>query len=78
MASAGGEDSDAAKRFLTGAALSFFLLLAGAEIASRGLLLSGALYRRFDFSGTLTSLPELRNRIAWAAKRPRARVSPGR
>lgn len=70
MASAGGGDSDAAKRFLKGATLSFLLLLVGAEVASRGLLRSGFLYRRFDFSGTLTSLPELRDRIAWSDSLP--------
>ena len=46
------------------------LLLAG-ELGSRWAVGSGALYRRFDFSGTLTSLPELRDRIAWTASRPR-------
>ncbi len=29
------------------------------------------LYRRLDFSGSLTSLPELQERIAWNARRPR-------
>jgi hypothetical protein len=63
----GGPD----RPFLAGAAATFFLLLLAAELGSRWAVGSGALYRRFDFSGTLTSLPELRNRIAWTASRPR-------
>lgn len=63
----GGPD----RAFLAGAAAAFFALLLAAELAARLAVGSGLLYRRIDFSGTLTSLPELRDRIAWNASRPR-------
>lgn len=56
---------------MAGAAATFFALLLASEIAARYAAGSGLLYRRLDFSGTLTSLPELRDRIAWNAARPR-------
>jgi hypothetical protein len=65
----GGPASD--RRFLAGAAATFFTLLLLAELAARLAAGSGWLYRRIDFSGSLTSLPELRQRIAWNAARPR-------
>lgn len=58
-------------RFLAGAAATFFFLLFGAEIGARYAAGAGVLYRKLDFSGTLSSLPELRDRIAWGASRPR-------
>jgi hypothetical protein len=52
--------------FVAGAAAGFLLLLLACEASSRSAARSGFWYRRFDFSGTLTSLPELRDRIRWA------------
>jgi hypothetical protein len=63
----GGPD----RSFIAGAAATFFFLLLAAEAVARIAAGSGWLYRRLDFSGTLTSLPELRQRIAWNAGRPR-------
>jgi hypothetical protein len=63
----GGPD----RSFLAGAAATFFTLLLLAEAAARLAAGTGWLYRRLDFSGSLTSLPELRQRIAWNASRPR-------
>ena len=59
------------RAFVAGAAATFFLLVLVAEAAARWAAGSGWLYRRLDFSGSLTSLPELEQRIAWNAGRPR-------
>jgi hypothetical protein len=45
-------------------------LLLCSELASRYALKSGFLYRAFDLSGIVSSLPELRDRIRWASSRP--------
>ena len=66
-----GEREGLGPRFLAGAAATFLVLLAASEVGSRWALRSGLLYRRFDFSGTLTSLAELRDRIAWDREQPR-------
>ena len=65
----GGRD-----RFAAGCAAAFLALLFLSEIASRLLAQSGFLYDRLDFAGSLTSLPELQDRIRWACRRPRAAV----
>ncbi len=57
--------------FALAAAATFFLLLAAAEAASRGAARSGFWYRRFDFSGTVSSVPELQDRIRWAGRQSR-------
>jgi hypothetical protein len=62
----GGPD----RAFLAGAAATFFTLLLLAEAAARLAAGSGWLYRRIDFAGSLTSLPELEQRIAWNSRRP--------
>ena len=51
--------------FVWGALTGFLLLLGASEAFSRLAAGSGLLYRRFDLSGALTSLPELRDRIRW-------------
>lgn len=61
----GGPD----RAFVAGAAATFFALLLLAEGAARWAAGSGWIYRRIDFSGSLTSLPELQQRIAWNARR---------
>jgi len=61
----GGPD----RSFVAGAAASFFVLILLAEGAARWAAGSGWIYRRLDFSGSLTSLPELEQRIAWNARR---------
>ncbi len=61
----GGPD----RAFVAGAAATFFVLLLLAEGAARWAAGSGWIYRRLDFSGSLTSLPELEQRIAWNARR---------
>lgn len=53
------------------AAATFLILLVLAEAASRLAVRTGFWYSRFDFAGTVTSLPELEERVAWAASRPR-------
>lgn len=53
------------------AAATFLLLVAVSEAASRRAARTGFWYERLDFAGTVTSLPELRERIRWAASRPR-------
>lgn len=53
-------------RFFLSAAATFLLLLVLAEGVSRWALGSGLFYRRFDFTGTLTSRPELEDRIRLA------------
>lgn len=47
------------------AALTFLALLLAAELACRWLLATGAFYGRFPLWGTLTSVPEIRDRIRW-------------
>jgi hypothetical protein len=61
----GGPD----RSFVAGAAASFFVLILLAEGAARWAAGSGWIYRRLDLSGSLTSLPELEQRIAWNARR---------
>jgi hypothetical protein len=53
------------------AAASFVVLLLAAEGASRLAVRTGFWYSRFDVAGAVTSLPELEDRVAWAASRPR-------
>jgi hypothetical protein len=54
---------------VAGAVATFFILLLVAEGSARWAAGSGWIYRRLDFSGSLTSLPELEQRIAWNARR---------
>src|SRR5579871_4097701 len=54
------------KSFLRGACFSFFGLLLLAEILLRLTVPTGFWYRHFDFSGDMTSLAELRDRIHYA------------
>src|SRR5215813_4361720 len=49
-------------------------LLIAFEIASRLLVYSDFWYDRIDFTGTLSSLPELQDRIAWASRKPQLTV----
>jgi len=51
------------KNFFLGAFLSFVLLVLGAEVLLRSTVPAGFWYRHFDFSGDMTSLAELRDRI---------------
>jgi hypothetical protein len=62
----GGPD----RAFVAGAAATFLALILLAEFAARWAAGSGWLYRHFDLSGSLTSLPELRQRVAWNDRRP--------
>jgi hypothetical protein len=64
------ERTGSPSRFVLGASATFLALLFFAEIGSRLAVKSGFLYRKVDLSGALSSLPELRDRIAWAASRP--------
>jgi hypothetical protein len=56
------------RRVAAAAALTFLLLLAFAELVSRGLSATGVLYGRISFSGVLTSLPELEGRVRWGLR----------
>ncbi len=56
---------------LLAAAATFVVLSLASEVASRRAARSGFWYRRLDFAGTVTSLPELKERIRWAAAQPR-------
>ena len=56
------------RRTAATAALTFVLLAGCAELVSRGLSSSGALYGRISLSGVLTSLPELEDRIGWGLR----------
>lgn len=60
--------------FVWGALAGFLLLLFASEAFSRLAAGSGILYRRFDVSGALTSLPELRDRIRWIGAHERPAV----
>jgi hypothetical protein len=53
------------------AAATFLTLMLLAEGASRVAARTGFWYSRFDFGGTVTSLAELKDRVAWAASRER-------
>ncbi len=55
------------KSFLLGALSSFFGLLFITEIALRCTVPTGFWYRHFDFSGDMTSLAELKDRIRYGA-----------
>ena len=55
------------KSFLWGACLTFFGLLLSVEILLRITVPTGFWYRHFDFSGDMTSLAELRDRIRYGA-----------
>jgi hypothetical protein len=55
------------KSFLAGAGLSFFGLLLLAELSLRLSVPTGFWYRHFDFSGDMTSLAEMRDRIRYSA-----------
>lgn len=55
------------KSFVWGACLSFLGLLLSSEILLRVTVPRGFWYRHFDFSGDMTSLAELRDRIQYAA-----------
>jgi len=55
------------KSFLAGACLSFFGLLLLSEILLRVTVPTGFWYRHFDFSGDMTSLAELQDRIRYGA-----------
>jgi len=57
------------RAFVAGAAATFFVLLLLAEGAARWAAGSGWIYRRLDFSGSLTSLAELEQRIDWNSRR---------
>jgi hypothetical protein len=59
------------KTFLLGAFLSFFGLLALTEIFLRLTVPTGVWYRHFDFSGDMTSLAELRDRLTTTPKEHR-------
>ena len=59
------------KSFLTGALASFFGLILLGEAFLRLTVPAGLLYRSFDFSGDMTSLSELRDRIRYAVPRDR-------
>jgi hypothetical protein len=61
-------------RLAAGAALAFVTLLLFSEMVSRILVHSGFWYDRFDFSGVLSSLPELQDRIRWASQKPQLTV----
>jgi hypothetical protein len=50
---------------------TFFALLLVAELVCRLLAGSGLLYRHFDFSGALTSLPEIEDRLGAFRSEPR-------
>lgn len=56
------------RRVAAAAALTFLLLLAFAELVSRGLSSTGVLYGRISLSGVLTSLPELEGRVRWGLR----------
>jgi hypothetical protein len=60
--------------FVWGALAGFLLLLIASEAWSRRAAASGLLYRRFDLSGGLTSLPELKDRIRWIGAHERPAV----
>lgn len=55
------------KSFLWGACLSFFGLFLLIEVFLRITVPMGFWYRHFDFSGDMTSLAELKDRIQYAA-----------
>src|SRR6185369_8140463 len=59
------------KTFLLGAFLSFFGLLALVELFLRLSVPTGFWYRHYDFSGDMTSLAELRDRLELAAPKER-------
>jgi len=61
-------------RLAAGAALAFVTLVLVSEIASRLVVRSGYWYDRLDFSGVLSSLPELQDRIRWASHKPQLTV----
>ena len=56
---------------LLSAAATFLVLSVASEGASRLAARTGFWYRRLDLAGTVTSLPELEERIRWAAAQPR-------
>ncbi len=56
------------KVFVRGAAVSFFGLLLLSEIFLRMTVPAGFWYRHFDFSGDMTSLSEIRDRIRFAPR----------
>jgi hypothetical protein len=60
--------------FVWGALTGFLLLLGASEAFSRLAARSGLVYRRFDLSGALTSLPELQDRIRWIGSHERPTV----
>lgn len=56
------------RRVAATAAVTFLLLVAAAELVSRGLASTGVLYGRISLSGVLTSLPELEDRVRWGLR----------
>jgi hypothetical protein len=56
---------------LAAAVIVFFGLLLSSELVCRVLTASGALHRRADFSGALTSLADVRDRVRAFANAPR-------
>jgi hypothetical protein len=56
------------RRVAATAAVTFLLLLAFAELVSRGLSSAGALYGQISLSGVITSLPELEDRVRWGLR----------
>jgi hypothetical protein len=68
------EQGRARERVAAGAIISFGALLIAFELVSRILVHSGFCYDRIDFTGALSSLPELQDRIAWASRKPQLTV----
>ena len=60
------------KPLTLGLLASFLFLLASSELACRWAAQSGFWYRHFDFTGDLTSLPEVRDRLHSASRESRS------